>query len=292
VTLCIAAACYKGRHNRIVICADKRTEVDWASGNVGWKFSFASDNWPILLSGDTSKAAGLITTCREVIKDGEGITYDNISDKLNKVSSRHKHKLCDQYIRQGWGISFERFLTKGQIELTPEVRNRIFHDLGELRFDCDITIIGFTSGVPCIFTIHNDGEVVGYENFAAIGTGSLIAESVLFQREQQSTDSFERTLYNVYEAARLGRIAPGVGDTQDFLLVSPPIEDDSHIGISSVTRKGLGLLDETFKTVGPKALIDVPVITDEHFLPLDWGDIKAAKGLQVTLYGSKPPREP
>ena len=226
MTLFIAATCRKSPGHRIVMCADKRSEVDWAGGNVGWKIGFASDNWPVLLAGDESKAVDLINTCREMFKDESVITYDNVFDKLNEASSAHKQKLCDRYVRQGWGISFERFLTKGEVELTPEVRSRILHDISELKFDCDIIVLGFTQKIPCIFTIDSDGEVVRYENFTAIGTGSLIAESVLFQREQQSTDTLDRTLYNIYEAARLGRIAPGVGETHDFIVLAPPTEEE------------------------------------------------------------------
>jgi hypothetical protein len=55
--------------HRIVMCADKRSEVDWAGGNVGWKIGFASNNWPVLIAGDESKAVDLINTCRETFKD-------------------------------------------------------------------------------------------------------------------------------------------------------------------------------------------------------------------------------
>jgi hypothetical protein len=292
MTLCIAATCRRSSGNRMVICADKRTEVEWAGGDVGNKVDFMSVNWAVLFAGDESKALDLINTGREIFMDEGGITLDNVFEKLNEVSSTHKRKLCDRYVRQTWGISFEQFLTKGEAELTPEVRSRVFHDISELKFDCDVTVVGFLLETPFIFTIHSDGEVVRYENFAAIGTGSLIAESVLFQREQQSTDTLDRTLYNVYEAARLGRIAPGVSETHDFIVLAPPTEDDSNVGWSYVSKPGLKMLDETFKIVGPKALIDVPKITESHVHLMDQADLQSVKGLQVTLYGSKPPRQP
>jgi hypothetical protein len=215
-----------------------------------------------------------------------------VSVKLNEASSAHKRKLCERYVEQRWGITFERFLTRSKSELTAEVRNRIWHDLGELEFDCDLIVVGFTSGIACLLGIQSDGEVIRYENFAAIGTGKLIAESVLFQREQQNTDSFRRTLYNVYEAARLGRIAPGVGETDSFIMLAPPVADDSDVGVSHVNRNALHLLEEAFEAVGPKALTNPPEITDEHFDLSDWGNIQTAKGLEVIIHGSKPPRNP
>ena len=55
------------------------------------------------------------------------------------------------------------------------------------------------------------GAVWRCDNFAAIGSGSIIAEATLMQRGHSELWQLNRTIYAVYEAHKLGSIAPGVG---------------------------------------------------------------------------------
>src|SRR5438309_827952 len=124
MTLCIAAVCREeiGRAPRIVISADKRSEVAWAGGNVAFKFSWGSVELAALIAGDESKARDLLITCCEIL-GAESLTMFNIEQKINQAAAAHKAKLVDRHVRSRAAISFERFLTNGQSELTAEVRN-------------------------------------------------------------------------------------------------------------------------------------------------------------------------
>jgi hypothetical protein len=138
MTLCMAAICYDTETNahRIVVGADRRAEVDWAGGNVALKYGTARKGWSALIAGDMSKAEEFLATCRTVFsKDDEPFTRDNIFDKFNEASCAHKEKLCRRYVRQQLGIDFDRFLDKGESELLPEVRGRIFHEMGSYSTD-------------------------------------------------------------------------------------------------------------------------------------------------------------
>lgn len=272
MTLCLAAVCWDEEEDRqkIVFGADRRAEVAWAGGDVAFKLERITDTWRALIAGEISKAHDLITTCTSILDEGlDDITSNNIFDKFNEASSKHKEKLCRRFVRQRLGIDFDRFLTHGKDELPPDLRARMFHEMAELEYGCEVLIMGFTSpedaeGVtdtddvdPQIVEIDRFGEVYVHQNFAAIGTGAVIAKSQLYLREQFSRQSVENTLYHLYEAATLAaHTAPGVGEIDEFVIFNPPFGEDER-EIFAVTEKGMKVLDKTFKKIGPKPMIDL-----------------------------------
>jgi len=186
MTLCIAAACREedSKEPRIVACTDARAETGFAGGDVAFKYEWlARPSWQALMSGEVSKAEQMAATFRTLLRPSD-LDMDSIFDKLNEASNAHKMLLCDQTVRRRLGISFKRFLEKGEHELTVEVRNRMLYELEEIDFGCTLLTYGFVKGIdfPYIFTIDGSGEVTHRQNFAAIGSGGMVAESVLYQR--------------------------------------------------------------------------------------------------------------
>ena len=66
---------------------------------------------------------------------------------------------------------------------------------------------GTTIEVPAIVKA-SFGKVWHCDGFAVAGTGTGIAEAALFHRNQNTFDTFESTVYKVYEAKRLAEKAP------------------------------------------------------------------------------------
>lgn len=278
MTLCMAAVCYDfiaGEH-RIAFAWDRRAENAWAGGNVAFKFDWAVKNWPTLVAGGSSKSAEMLATLRASFREhDEEFTRENIFDKFNEASCTHKEKLCRRYVRQQLGIDFERFLIHGEAELPPDVRARVFHEMGQLEFGGELLVFGFTRRInslgvvviePHIIEIDRYGEVVLHPNFAAIGSGSVIANSTLYQREQEAYASPEDTLYHMYEAARLASAsAPGVGKVNDFLLIGPPTEEQGVTRLWRVRPNRLISMGEIFEAIGPKPLgtTEVPVLGED-----------------------------
>src|SRR5947209_16588899 len=95
------------------------------------------------------------------------------------------------------------------------------YEIAMVGFGCSLIVFGFIQEAPNIFRIEEDGEIHHCQNFSAIGTGSVIAHTALYQREQKGDSSIEETLYNLYEASRLARIAPGVGEIGEFAMFEP-----------------------------------------------------------------------
>jgi hypothetical protein len=62
-----------------------------------------------------------------------------------------------------------------------------------------------------IIHADEDGKVVVVEDFAVIGDGGYLAQSVLLHREHTDRKSLEQTIYTVYEAKRYAEGSRTVG---------------------------------------------------------------------------------
>ena len=269
MTLCIAAACWEAEEEpRIIICSETRVESGWAGANIAHKHAWITPHWQALMAGELSKAEDFAATCTETLKAGV-FSSENIFDRLNEASAKHKAKLCERLIQTRLGMSYERFLTQGAQELTAELRNRLLYEVQDLNFGCSLIVFGFIEDdpFPSIFCIDEDGEVIRRQNFAAIGTGAVIAEAVLYQREQQNVDNIPTTLYNVFEAAAISEKskAPGVGETRTFGLVAPSPSVNKINVVSMTGFETLAILKKYFEEYGPKSITDVSKLSVKCF---------------------------
>ncbi|MEK6288903.1 MAG: hypothetical protein AABO57_24560 [Acidobacteriota bacterium] len=223
------------------------------------------------MSGQLSKAEEMVATFRTLLRSSD-LNVDSIFDKLNEASNAHKTLLCDQTVNRRLGISFKRFLENGEHELTLEVRNRMLYELEEIDFGCTILTYGFLKEMhfPYIFTIDGSGEVTHRQNFAAIGSGGTVAESVLYQRHQDSILDVNTTLYHVYEASRVAYLsgAPGVGKINRFLVLEPTA-DRTNIRARAVKSEFVEQLELFFGQYGPKPLTRVPVLSEDFYWYLE-----------------------
>lgn len=264
MTLCMAAACEENGEPRIAAWSDTRIETSWGGADIGYKWGWvAYPKWHALMADDPSKAAEVTATFRSVLQPEE-FTLNNITDKLSEAACLHKEKLCNRWARQKLGVSYERFLTQGEREFSPEIRNRFLYQIETLNFGCDLLIFGFlTQDDPRLFTCDHFGEIADEQDFAAIGSGSFVAESVLFQRQQHRQRSMSATLYCLYEAFRLTTKtkAPGVGEVPNAAVIAPV--DASVPRIRTVTEKGFKNLAKTFEKFCPKEITELPEIDDD-----------------------------
>jgi hypothetical protein len=112
--------------------------------------------------------------------------------------------------------------------------------------------------VPRILKVDSDGTLEIVESFAAIGSGSPVAESVLFQREHVDDDVLGASLYHVYEAMKLGSIAPGVGKDFTINVLYPPDQENPHLHGDVLNNKGMAVMEKEFRKRGPKSFTNFP----------------------------------
>ncbi len=285
MTLCLAAICSApgvyGEY-KIVFGADRRAEASWVGGDVAFKFNWITRGWAALIAGDTSKSLDFLSTARAAFEtDRTPVNRNNVFDRFNDISCAHKEKLCQRFIRQQLGISFDQFMSQGEDEIPLDLRGRLFHEMGRLEYGCELLVFGFTKYVlhsgdvtfePKIVEIDRYGEVSMHQNFAAIGTGAVIATSTLYQRGQSAFTSLESTIYRMFEAAHLAhKSAPGVGKIPQFQILDPPtVADDTLIRMKGTNQKCLEIMESTFEAIGPKPMINLPSLSNcfEVILPL------------------------
>ena len=278
MTLCIAVKCSDwdkkptGISDRLVCCADDRTEAGFAGGDIAFKYEEIYDGgrlFGMYSARNISKAREFCATCRTTVQAYS--SADDLFVQLNNASAAHKQKLCEQLAQLRFGMSYQRVCERGAGELPESNRSRFFHDLEELDFECELIIFGFINGEAEIFYIDSKGEVEIEDTFAAIGSGGPIAEGNLFFRQQLSGHKVSRTLYTVYESARLAyeAKAPGVGPMNSFYVFSPPDDDKEPFKWSRLSEKGLSILEDYWKQFGPRDLDHNITLDERYFSKLD-----------------------
>lgn len=196
MTLCIAA---KAVHS-IVLCAD-----------TSYWHSSLTDGIVGLLSGNVARARELAEICRKSFDEPRVDFLQCLRECLGKL----KHGIAETLVQGRLGVSYEDFLCSGKEWFSEEVFSSLNLEIAQTKTGVEMIVSGFFNSEPVIAKISDD-DVVLEDHFSTIGSGSYIAEASLYSREQSKWTSRNTTLYQLYEAKRLGEKAPGVG-RQTFL---------------------------------------------------------------------------
>jgi hypothetical protein len=269
MTLCIAAASRENDQPRIVLAADLRVEKDWIGAEIAFKLSWLTKDWPALFAGKVASARQVINVYATALA-GVELNESNIYDELKRPAERHKLALCEHHVRMKLGMSYSDFINHGKESLSEAVFQETEFEVRKLDLECDLITCGFPPSnypsrhhAPQIFTIAADGEVCHHDTFAAIGTGSVIAESVLYQRRLTENESLERTVYVVYEAMKSASIAPSVGKLFHIVIFGPGDTKSRMLSLEGYKHH-----DELMKVYAPKKLGEMPALSDGLFMTI------------------------
>jgi 20S proteasome alpha/beta subunit len=263
MTLCVAAACQERGKPRIVIATDWKAGIQIATAEIQDKLFWIDDNIPVLVAGTVSRARELVDTYRQYFKVRKGSTDTlkidphNIIDSFKQPIAAYKAKRANEYVSLKFGIDYETFrVAAGKDEIPSIVTTQTFHEISQIELGCSLILVTFLGSTDtCIYRIDDDGEVESCDNFAAIGTGSIIAQSALYHRQQEARMTLGQTVYHVFEAMKLGSIASDVGERHTINVLYPA-------GEKAALKKGVtgfGLKDSTekflegqYRRYGPK----------------------------------------
>lgn len=155
-------------------------------------------------------------------------------------------------------MTYEAFLAAvGGRQIPASVATETLTEIKNIELDCELIILTFdTKNDARIYTVNVDGSVEVCDNFAAIGSGSLIAEGVLFQREHESTMPLGPTIYHVFEAMKLGSIASDVGKEHTIDVLYPPNPRAKKTVMADyLNDKGKLTMEKMFRKYGPKSFV-------------------------------------
>jgi 20S proteasome alpha/beta subunit len=255
MTLCIAAACQDRGKKRIVISSDWRIESSSFGAEIQDKLYWIGDEWAVLIAGGITRAIELVDTYAEHFRSLKEkkikLTDTTILDQVKKPPILQKYKIANEYVGALLGMTYRDFLTNGKQILPEKQFEEIIADLQRLDLGCQLILCSFVDGAQRIYKVCDDCSVEASEHFAAIGTGSDIAESVLFQRDHEGDLPLSHALYDVFEAASLGSKAPGVGKQHAITVLVPP-RLRGKIAYSRVSDRGYRFLERCFKKYGPR----------------------------------------
>ncbi|HEY3927341.1 MAG TPA: hypothetical protein VGL89_03095 [Candidatus Koribacter sp.] len=287
MTLCIAAICDgndESNGSKIVLCSDleKETEGVGASETED-KLGMVRSGWPVLCAGVISSSNALVNVYAGYLeKNFDKITEFTLMDHLRVPAHVQKAKLVDHYLQQSFSFNRAYFYGQGKSKLPEEFVARQQDAISRIKLEASLIICGFmderdyvtntVNKLPFICVVDDTRSSNGVEEvmleyeYDAIGSGSATALSMLYRREQDSTDSLASTLYNVYEANGMSDKVPGVGKSFINLAV---LYRDGHL--EAVTEDGYKYLKKQFTRFGPKRTKEDSFTVNSGFLePYDF----------------------
>ena len=224
MTLCIAAMCgYNGRQ-AVVLGSDFMVEGAFKADILDKLYWINGQQWPVLISGDISRAVELKEVYRQALEDRAApIGADDLMTIMYGPLRVQKERIADQYVSRRLGVSYKDFLERGEDQFPESTRKTILSRVGRLQLKADLLIVVFVPAKtragkmrkykrPLIFRVGDDG-VDWCEQYGCIGTGGGAAEAMLAYREHDEGTLAYRAMYHVHEAMALGaKVSPGVGE--------------------------------------------------------------------------------
>jgi 20S proteasome alpha/beta subunit len=243
VTLCIAAISLRPQPC-IVLTADTRIETDVSSAEIEIKVkAIKPPNWIGMFAGTIGNARELLGRVQQAAA-GVDLTLSNAQDIFQRAIWAYKDHLVESYLRSRFSLSFKDFQQAGSV---PETQaSEAWLEIERIDTECDLILAGFIDKQPYLFSMqHNEQRLRHEHHFACIGSGSTIGTSMLFYRKQNRTEELDKTIYNVYEAKKMGENSPGVGTDTIMFRLTP----ETGLEIVPETDK----LKALFAKIGPQS---------------------------------------
>jgi hypothetical protein len=254
-----------GDQHHVVVATDaKVSSREWSSETEHKTESLSPGKIFTLFSGMVPEALELGMIYR---KHFQGRDFDDdIVENLRAPLAVRKKRIIESIVRRRLGMTHQEFLDNSS-KIDAGFRARIFDDIDNTNIDVDLIIIGFRhhgNGRPntagLFRMILNDVQIE--RHFVCIGDGMSAAEQSLHRREQSESTGLTTTLYNVYEAKKLGENAPTVGGKTFLTVITPTSDEKLRFGVKVVNSKGLRALNKYYKEFGLRPVSGVELADD------------------------------
>ena len=263
-TLCLAIKASDWDHLRlpgsIVLCMDSLGSNDFTSTEHVRKIEWLPHGFIALVAGPVSTARELADAIREQMQAGvSGVAQ--LLQKMRIAISVMKHRFADAHVGARLGIDYRKFQKTGRQALPDDLYRQTAWDISAHRLEVELIVAGFLPGQdqerePVIVKLSEE-EVTTCDTFAAIGSGALLANASLMQRDYSSIATIEYATYLAYEAKRLGERAPGVGRETNIMVM---VDGPSGSTFRELFRDQLATLETLFKRFGPQPITDTNIM--------------------------------
>jgi hypothetical protein len=276
VTVCIAAACEIGTHNRkLILCADMLQSGAMGKADTSLKIRLMGHHgWQLLTAGDDDEIQAMLPLFRRCIRErstAEGLTETDATAAVRAAISIRRAERAEEIVRGKYAISYDELKRAGRDFIPDEDYRQTLRDISApLR--ATFILAGLPSGFPFIIETQTNGTTCVREDFAVIGAGEYLAQSALLQRGYSDVYGLDRALYMIYEAKRYAEGEISVGSATTMRIVE-------RGEFRSIKASGLKWLSQQFDTFGPKNIANNLKIPEDAF----------GESSQVSLPASAPP---
>lgn len=217
MTLCIAA--HSG--SDIILCFDRQVGDDFSTSETAlkWWCPLGRPTLCALWAGPTDHVEDILGACVSHLGPQE-LTLENYKAEIRTA------------FKNGKDVLLERGIKKTTTQLI---------------------VAGFIQCIPKLVYVDSH-EAFSLPEFAAIGTGCVIADAMLRWRRCNKYMPLEEVMYYVYGAKKLGEMSPHVGKQTSVLVASLKSHTDGYV-VAYVSVKDLTELDDSFSRFGPQPFI-------------------------------------
>ena len=275
MTLCIGALALNDGDisPRIVLCFDYKVSNDYWGSEGEYKFRALGDCMVSLMAGSPARARELNLLYEEYLSVTT-LTAPEAVEQLRAPLITLKRRLAESYVSRRLGFSYADFLANGEAWLGQYRRDQYISAIENHQPNVEMILAGFIGQKPVIYVISRSSgdaqlDVEICTNFCLIGSGAMTAEPALHSRGQSFNVSLSRTLYNVFEAKRIGEISPSVGQKSKMYVLSPPVKGSSKMGIQIVSGSGEKYLEGYYRRHRPKPIRKLPTIPPDALQTLE-----------------------
>lgn len=274
MTVCVASLCDEGR--AIVLAADKMVGKIYIEGELATKLRLIHPHWWMMLSGDDiSPLFELADRASQELPPLAEAPVEMVKEVMQRNYELIRAKRAEAHHLKPIGWTLERFNREGS-SLLPnflEIQSR----LAAYELSVEILVAGFDRRFlpPAkIFTMSSENRGVPIRcdipGFAAIGSGAIAAEYMMFFRDVSQKLPIRAAVYYVLEAKYFSEHASGVGPGTDMLVLR---FDGSNMVWKQISDD---------KTIEPKLIpicekLEPPDPTNEHLAVLN--SLKELEGL-------------
>ena len=244
----------------IVLCMDSLGSNDFTSTEHVRKIEWLPHGFIALVAGPISTARELADAIRHQMQAGVSGVAQLLHQTRTAVGMM-KQRFADAYLGARLGIGYRKFQSTGSRSFPEDLYRQTAWEISAHRLEVELIVAGFLPGEnqsrePVIVKLSEE-QVTTCDTFAAIGSGAVLAQASLMQRDYSSISTVEYATYLAYEAKRLGERAPSVGrDTYITVMV----DGANGSKLRDLLQDQLPKLENLFKQFGPQPITDAKVM--------------------------------
>ena len=226
MTVCIAAKALLDDKQVIVTVSDTKITTTHYSQELGaMKICRVHEFWSTMISGRFGQSKPLTTAIKERMAEHTKPSLQEVKTICTSVYIDEAKRLAEQSTIAKFGMSMEDFLNSRK-KIGDSLFERTCGELSRIEVQCDLLMCGFDEDEAHIFcisnpTTDNPSFITDYDfpGFAAIGTGSYLAESTMYAFQQTNVTDLNRAIYHATTAKFIAEAASDVGESTILLVL-------------------------------------------------------------------------